>query len=523
MSQTASHDDIGAKLQSFSLDNADLARFPAIARTIARFAPKILDKFYAGVRADPARARYFPSRQTMDSARSRQLKHWTDLFSGSVDRSYLDRAERIGQVHARIGLEPSFYIGAYASILAELIEAELRGSIGGVLGQAKARKIGTLVKMALLDMELATSAYLKAQDHGREVTLDSLSKALETVAQGDLTVQIDGLPKEFEQVQFDFSAMCECIAQTLGAVALSSDQIHVGASEIRAASDDLSRRTESQAAALEESAAALDQLTAGVHSAAQGAGEVNRSVVQAEAEAREGGQVVKEAVEAMDAIQKSAHDIGAFVNVIDAIAFQTNLLALNAGVEAARAGDAGKGFAVVANEVRALAQRSAEAAQNIKNLIGGSVEQVERGVSLVGRTGEVFRRIVEKVSGITGLAAQISDLSQTQAGQLSQVNAAVGDMDRMTQQNAAMVEETTAAARNLAQQAEELAKLVKMFRLNGQPESPALTARPMPVAAAPTRSYQPPARPPAAPPRTAGALALKSEPVGDPDSDWSEF
>jgi len=517
MSDNSFPKDIDAQLHCYSLRQEDLKRFPSLGRMIARFAPRALDRFYAGVRADPNRSRFFTTPQLMDHARSKQLDHWLDLFSGTVDHTYLARAERIGQVHSRIGLEPTFYIGAYASILADLVEAEMCKSVAGALGRAKARKLGTLIKMALLDMDLAVSAYLKAQDHSRETTLSSLAKALATVSQGDLTAQIDDLPADFKQVQFDFAAMCDCIAQALGAVAASSEQIRVGASEIRAASDDLSNRTESQAAALEESAAALDQLTAGVHSSAQGASEVNRSVTQAEAEAREGGLVVEQAVEAMDGIQKSAQEIGAFVNVIDSIAFQTNLLALNAGVEAARAGDAGKGFAVVATEVRALAQRSAEAAQNIKELIGGSVHQVERGVSLVGRTGEVFRRIVDKVSGITGLAAQISELSLSQAGQLSQVNSAVGEMDRMTQQNAAMVEETTAAARNLAQQSEDLSKLVRMFKLSSQAQLAEAAPAPHAPAAAPVRRAPVPA------PRTAGSLALKMAPTNEVEGDWSEF
>ena len=516
MSQAAPQGDLAAKLRAFSIDKKDLARFSGIARIIKKSAPKILDRFYADVRADPQRARYFPSQQIMDSARSRQMDHWINLFSGALEQDHLDRAAHIGQVHARIGLEPAFYIGGYASILAELVEAELTNSIGGIFRRTKARRIGTLIKTALLDMELATSAYLKALDHGREITLDRLSKALADVSQGDLTVQIEGLPKEFEQVQFDFASMCECIAQTLGSVAASSDQIHVGASEIDAASDDLSRRTESQATALAESATALDQLTAGVRSAAQGASEVNHAVVEAEAEARQGGKVVEDAVLAMDGIQKSAQEIGAFVNVIDSISFQTNLLALNAGVEAARAGDAGKGFAVVATEVRALAQRSAEAAQSIKSLIGDSVHHVERGVSLVGRTGEVFRRIVEKVSGITTLASQISELAHTQAGQLGQVNSAVSEMDRMTQQNAAMVEEATAAARNLAVQAEELAKLVKMFKLDAKHSG---TARGGHSGSGGGIPY----RPAAANPRTMGALALKADPMEMPGNDWAEF
>ncbi|WP_039394538.1 globin-coupled sensor protein [Novosphingobium sp. MBES04] len=519
MSEPTSKMDISERLEMFALTETDHSRFGGIARLISRVGPAVLDKFYSVVRADRRRSAFFKSQSVMDHARAKQLDHWVDLFSGRIDSNYMARAERIGQVHARIGLPPTFYIGAYAQILAEVIERDITAGIAGPLMKTRAKRLGTLLKVALLDVDIATSAYLAAQDHSRETTLSSLSVALETVAQGDLTTQLGELPAGFEQIQSDFAAMCDCIAQTLGAVAASSEQIRVGASEIRAASDDLSQRTESQAAALEESAAALDQLTNGVQTSAQGASEVNRSVSEAEAEAREGGQVVEEAVEAMDGIQKSAQEIGAFVNVIDSIAFQTNLLALNAGVEAARAGDAGKGFAVVANEVRALAQRSAEAAQNIKDLIGSSEQQVGRGVALVGRTGEVFRRIVDKVSGITGLAAQISENSQNQAGQLGQVNSAIGDMDRMTQQNAAMVEETTAAARNLAQQAEDLAKLVRMFKLDiGATGGSPLSVVPPASAPAPRALPEPAAY---SAPRTSGALALKPEEATD--ADWAEF
>lgn len=507
--------DLDRALEVFTLDEADFHRFPDIARTLARLAPGILEEFYDTVRKDPERSGLFSAPGAMDRARQRQLEHWLDLFGGTIDSTYLARAKRIGNIHAEIGLRPTLYIGAYASILARVIELEVGRLPVSLLSRGLGKRIGTLVKMALLDMELALSSYLDAQNSQREAVLSGLSTGLSHVAQGDLTGKLETLPKEFEQIEFDFAAMCDCIGQAFGAVAMASEQIHVGASEIRAASDDLSNRTESQAAALEKSAAALDQLTEGVSRAAQGAAEVNRSVNEAEAEARDGGKVVEQAVVAMDGIHKSALEIGSFVNVIDSIAFQTNLLALNAGVEAARAGDAGKGFAVVATEVRALAQRSADAAQNIKSLIAGSVQQVEQGVTLVGRSGEVFRRIVDKV-GITSLASSISELSQTQAGQLTQVNSAVGDMDRMTQQNAAMVEQTTAAARNLADQAEELARLVRMFKLTGDH----VNAGVAPV---------PPVRPQsrgaasASPPRSIGALALKPDPATDIDSDWTEF
>ncbi|WP_374413426.1 methyl-accepting chemotaxis protein [Novosphingobium colocasiae] len=510
--------DLDRTLEVFTIGEADIRRFPDIARTLARSAPGILDGFYDTVRQDAERSAMFSSPEAMNRARQRQLEHWLDLFGGAIDNTYLSRAKRIGQIHAEIGLRPTLYIGAYASILARVVETEMGRLPASLVSPGLGKRIGSLIKMALLDMDLALSSYLDAQSDQREEVLAGLSTVLSQVAQGDLTGKLENLPKEFEQIEFDFTAMCDCIGQAFGAVAMASEHIRVGASEIRAASDDLSNRTESQAAALEESAAALDQLTEGVGRAAQGAAEVNRSVIEAEAEARDGGKVVEQAVVAMDGIHKSTLEIGSFVNVIDSIAFQTNLLALNAGVEAARAGDAGKGFAVVATEVRALAQRSADAAQNIKGLIEGSVQQVEQGVTLVGRSGEVFRRIVEKVSGITGLASSISELSQTQAGQLTQVNSAVGDMDRMTQQNAAMVEETTAAARNLADQAEELAKLVRMFRLAGDYANVGTAAPELPPA-----RPQPRSTPSAPQPRSVGALALKPDPAADIDSDWTEF
>jgi methyl-accepting chemotaxis protein len=216
----------------------------------------------------------------------------------------------------------------------------------------------------------------------------------------------------------------------------------------------------------------------------------------------------------MGAIEKSAQEITQIINVIDGIAFQTNLLALNAGVEAARAGDAGKGFAVVANEVRALAQRSAEAAKDIKELITTSAQQVGSGVSLVGETGTLLEKIVARVGDISGLVTTIAQSAEVQATNLQQVNGSVGDMDKMTQQNAAMVEQSTAAARSLAGEAEELTKLVSRFRTGGEDAvGGRATAPKRPMAAAPA-----PARK-ASMPAVRGNLALKPA----EDDDWNEF
>ncbi|MCL6507424.1 MAG: chemotaxis protein, partial [Bryobacteraceae bacterium] len=224
------------------------------------------------------------------------------------------------------------------------------------------------------------------------------------------------------------------------------------------------RRTEQQAASLEETAAALDEITATVQRSAAGAKKASDAASEARADANKSGEVVREAVAAMGAIEGSSRQITQIIGVIDEIAFQTNLLALNAGVEAARAGDAGRGFAVVAQEVRGLAQRSAEAAKEIKTLIATSTAQVERGVKLVGHTGEALADIVAKVGAIDGLISEIASSSDEQAQGLAQVNVAVNQMDQVTQQNAAMVEEANAAAASLSNESHELTRLVCQFQ-----------------------------------------------------------
>jgi methyl-accepting chemotaxis protein len=231
------------------------------------------------------------------------------------------------------------------------------------------------------------------------------------------------------------------------------------------AADDLSRRTEQQAASLEETAAALDEITVTVKRTAEAAAHARSVATTAAGTAEQSGKVVRDAIEAMNGIEKSSGQISQIIGVIDEIAFQTNLLALNAGVEAARAGDAGRGFAVVASEVRALAQRSADAAKEIKSLIAASTNQVEQGVDLVRRTGQALDRITQQVAELTNIVADIAASAQEQASGLGQVNTALNQMDQVTQQNAAMVEESTAASHALAQETDEVSRLVTRFDL----------------------------------------------------------
>ncbi len=297
--------------------------------------------------------------------------------------------------------------------------------------------------------------------------VQSLGEALSALAAGDLTTRLDQpFSAKYEDLRQSFNQAGARLEQILSQVSGAARNVVGGAAEIRSASDDLSRRTEQQAASLEETSAAMMQATSLVQSTANNTGQVNTSITVAHKEASEGGTVVERTVAAMGAIEQSAGEIAQIISIMDGIAFQTNLLALNAGVEAARAGDAGRGFAVVANEVRALAQRSADAAKDIKNLITKSSEQVDIGVTLVTEAGTMLRSIVARVGEIRGLIEGISDATGQQAVSLGQINGTVADMDKMTQQNAAMVEETAAAARSMASEAELLAQMVGQFRIS---------------------------------------------------------
>lgn len=300
-----------------------------------------------------------------------------------------------------------------------------------------------------------------------EKVVDGLKAALSSLSGGDLLHRIEtSFTDEYEQLRADFNATADQLRNVISSIVHTSVSIRGGADEIVKAADDLATRTEQQAASIQETAAALDEITATVNQTASSAKEVNEAVEEARNEAQQSSEVVNGAVEAMGEIEKSSNQITQIIGVIDDIAFQTNLLALNAGVEAARAGDAGKGFAVVAQEVRGLAQRSSEAAKEIKALISESSRQVGAGVDLVGRAGTALSEITGRVEHVAELVAGIARAAGEQATGIGEVNTAVNDMDRVTQQNAAMVEQSTAASHLLTKEAGELAARVAHFRID---------------------------------------------------------
>ncbi|MFK0333822.1 methyl-accepting chemotaxis protein [Rhizobium sp. NPDC090275] len=302
---------------------------------------------------------------------------------------------------------------------------------------------------------------------GRVENVESLAGCLTNLADGNLsqTIEKPFIPS-LDRLRTDFNAASEKLRQAMATVAENARAIASGSSEIRSAADELAKRTEQQAASIEETAAALEEITTTVKDSSRRAEEAGQLVGRTRQHAEHSGQVVRDAIGAMDQIENSSREISNIIGVIDEIAFQTNLLALNAGVEAARAGEAGKGFAVVAQEVRELAQRSATAAKEIKSLITASGGHVQNGVSLVTKAGSALQEISTQVNDINTNVVAIVEASREQSTALGEINQAVNTVDQGTQQNAAMVEEQTAASHSLAREAAALFNLLEQFKFD---------------------------------------------------------
>ena len=319
----------------------------------------------------------------------------------------------------------------------------------------------------LRNAEAMEQSRAAAQRESESAVNASFGASLRELAACDLTTRVDGsVPAAFTGLQSDFNGAVQAIAGAMRELSRRANDLNATSSEVRSAADDLSRRTESQAASLEEAAAALDQVTASVRSTAQIAVRTTSSLQEVKGEARQAGDVMRQTVDAVQQIERSAAEIAKIIGVIDEIAFQTNLLALNAGVEAARAGEAGKGFAVVAMEVRALAQRSAEAAKDIRGLINESTRQVQDGVQKANASGSALERISGRVDQLTDQIVEISASTKEQSGALVQINEAIGNLDQVTQQNAAMVEQANAAAVSMSRDADGMQALVGGFKLD---------------------------------------------------------
>jgi methyl-accepting chemotaxis protein len=549
--------DLDQRLRFLKIDDRARAALRSLKPFLDEELPAALEAAQDAFRETPATRAAWRDHAVADPVHAARRRCWDGAARGEFDSRYLAASDALAQAHAKSGLDAHWHVDGAAVVAEQLVRALVRRAWPkpGLFSDRKApsadqvaESLGALVKAIMLDVDLVISALDEGQAGADEevaalrrdqaLSIGAIEVGLERLAEGDLRFRLnEALPPDFEKLRGDFNAAMSHLQETVSAVGHGAGAMRAGAGDIVAAADDLSRRTEQQAASLEQTAAALDQITATVRKTADGADHAREVVGKAKADAERGGQVVREAVQAMAEIESSANKVSQIIGVIDEIAFQTNLLALNAGVEAARAGDAGRGFAVVAQEVRALAGRSADAAREIKTLISASATQVGSGVRLVGETGASLERIVAQVADINAVVSDIAASAKEQATSLAEVNGAVNQMDQAIQRNAAMVERSTAASRALTEEANDLAERLRGFRI-GRRREEAPSARPPAPGAAPSsvRAAAPgrPALPPidskgsafagrsSAPQlRTTGARGRSAAPR--PMEDWEEF
>jgi methyl-accepting chemotaxis protein len=439
--------------------------FPKLRAIMVKHAPKALTRLYQRIESTPDLARLLPDAAIRERASNAQYEHWLKMFSGRFDSAAHARSEKIGEIHARVGLTPDYYVTSYATVLEDVIVSMMSGKfITPLNSRTTGQMIGTLVRASMEDMQVALGTYFMHEARTRDRALTAMSQAMSEVANGNLQAQLEDLPPAFEQLAVDFHEMRRRVSATVIDITDSAENVKVSAQEISTAANDLAFRTESQAATIARVAEGIRDVTGAITTTASSAGQVNTSVAEVAKHAHHGGEIMETAVEAMDKIKTSSAQIASIIDVIEAIAFQTNLLALNAGVEAARAGEAGKGFAVVATEVRALAHRTTESANNIKDLIIKSTQDVHVGVDLVAQTRAALEEIIEKLADTTQRTDEISRLSGSQAETMRGLSGEIQQLDSNTQQNAAMVEQSNAAARALTEQASGMSQTVGKFK-----------------------------------------------------------
>ncbi len=465
-------DQLASRLAFMRMDSAQRALLHANQAMVGEVIGPSLDLFYEQVVATPETARFFADTGHMQRAKGAQQGHWRHVAEASFDSNYLESARRIGATHARIGLEPRWYVGAYALVLENLLREIARKTplwkrvLGIFRPRASVELPVALIKAALLDMEISLSIYFEEETAARQGAVTRLDEALAALADGNLSQNLDRMPPAFASLETSFNQAIEKMRGMVAGICAGTERISMGIGEIAEASDNLSRRTQSSAASLEETTASITQMDERLKNTAHAAKETVARADQATLTVEQGRSVADQAVQAMSRVSESAKGIDDVIEGLDKIAFQTRVLAMNAAVEAGRAGEAGRGFAVVADLVSALAMRAEEEA-------GRARDQLTTTQADIGDAVEAVRKVDGALAGISADVGQVHALlggmatdNSAQSMAIGEISTAVGAMDRSTQQNAAMVEQTSAATRTLSHEVMALTDLASAFAID---------------------------------------------------------
>ena len=520
----AIHEDVRSRLKFMGIGARDQTTLAEIQPTIAALIGRALDRFYTTARATPETAAFFRDDEHMKRAKASQEAHWLRIASGTFDGDFHSSVRRIGAVHARIGLEPRWYVGAYALVLEELMRgvakrySPWRRLLALFRTPSASEANIAVVKAALLDLEMSISIYFEQNQIERDQAIARLGTALHALSQGDLVFELDALPANFAALERGYSETLQSVRRMILAVTQSANGIRTGSQEIAQASEDLARRTESNAASLEETSAALVQIDTRLQATALSSGRTVARADQAITTVGGGRATADEAVQAMGRVSDSAKGIDSVIEGLDKIAFQTRVLAMNAAVEAGRAGDAGRGFAVVADLVSALAMRAEEEAKRARDQLTLTQTDIVTAVHAVQRVDGALANISSDVGEVHALLGTMADDASAQSSAITQISAAISAMDQSTQQNAAMVEQTSAAARNLTTEVRSLAEQAALFNTGESVPVPTVEL------AAPPRSAVPKARKTAPAPYQPPVKALPAMAGGDGGhDDWNAF
>jgi len=526
-----SNDQVASRLRFMGIDDAQRHVLAKVQPMISSMIASGLDRFYSMARATPDTAKMFRDDAHMAKAKASQEAHWKRISSGKFDEEFFSSVRRIGSVHARIGLEPRWYVGAYALVLEELMRgvAKRCSPWRRLLSffQTPSAEVASIavVKAALLDLELSISIYFEQNQIERDQAIATLGKALQGLSHGDLATDLHGLPPNFAELERSFNETLLEMRQMIGSVTQSADGIRIGTAEIAQASEDLARRTESNAASLEETSAALAQIDDRLKATTLSSSKTVERADKAIETVGGGRATADEAVQAMGRVSESAKGIDSVIEGLDKIAFQTRVLAMNAAVEAGRAGDAGRGFAVVADLVSALAMRAEEEAKRARDQLTVTQTEISSAVEAVQKVDGALANISGDVAEVHKLLGTMADDAAAQSSTITQISSAIGAMDQSTQQNAAMVEETSAAARNLTNEVTILSDQTAKFTLDAgtimtrraaPPSLPAPTPPPVAAKAKKAVAYRSPVKALPAEPKATATVSADSD-------DWNAF